>query len=1119
MPTLDEMARKPKKRSLDDMAATPKRKKSAPLPAWAAAVAKQDEEIASQRKAEEARKKKAPRAVREFAEAVVPGMQMAQNSWAGNPYMPPVIPRPVRKSTDAETAQAIGGIESLVENATMGIVRPDWGGDPTARQLTTLGVLPATMVGGGGIAKGAAALGSKLPVIGNIIRGAQGASQAANALPLAGRLGVGALEGIGANALFTAPGGLIHGDFVEQNTDPLNLIIASVLGGGAKALGGVKKPISAKTSATGETGAPFTEWDWLNRKRQEAGVRPLDINKAPDQQMMGAWLRSQPEVAAQSPFNYKRAVPGKEPVPQKALPAPKDAPLGKAPRDTTVDSIVRRIDKLQASLGEGADASKVAPRIRQAETALTKKVQALTRERDALEARGLNPDRVQEIDAVIANLPPEYRPATKVPALQKEPAYMGPSRPIETPKPAVISDPVDAAIKSSGLSRADLNNPTNQALLAQSLDIPGTIDEKIALVKNRMTKRASKLGTGPDPALLYDGAELGYLYLKKGAQSFDTWTRQMVETLGEEIRPYLNNIWQKLNEGGDIDSAFSRIAKNPAVLTQAAEQAPQATASAPIIPAPTETPVGRLVSAIKKAPNVRNQQEALYSQERAKRAAMVRSSLNTGTGEGAFIRAKGAMKGELPKVAFEAPKKIIDPDDINQYYEQIRTTTAFPERNVFDKISTFEALNKVLAGEVPQREQIVKLERVFGPELAEAILAKRGTWEKFKENFWDVANIPRTFKTMLDFSAMLRQGGMLAVGENRAWMRAIKPMLKATVSEKAYIQIDDAIKSNPYYTKLEDAGLYLAPVEQSAMLSSREEAFVSRLLHKVPVFKQAVGMSERSYNTFLNSLRSDVFYKYAGLWGDDATAKDYAELAKFINNATGRGNLGSAEAASHILSSVFFSPRWFMSRIQAPLSLASSSPKARAVAAKNLVAFTATALSTLELMKLAGASVETNPTSSDFGKARFGNTRIDLFAGYQQIVRYVAQLISGKRKDTETGGAQKLNRWNDVAIRFGESKLAPAPGTVVSALKGRTYSGQEFAFDREHVGSLLYEGLTPLAVQDIADAVQLQGPIAGMLVAPAAIMGVGASTYEPRKRGRSSTGGYTSEFTTNYGGF
>src|SRR5690606_29468999 len=82
-------------------------------------------------------------------------------------------------------------------------------------------------------------------------------------------------------------------------------------------------------------------------------------------------------------------------------------------------------------------------------------------------------------------------------------------------------------------------------------------------------------------------------------------------------------------------------------------------------------------------------------------------------------------------------------------------------------------------------------------------------------------------------------------------------------------------------------------------LSGREEAFMSRQADKIPGVKR----SERAYTGFLNKLRADTFdsivtkAKEAGI-DVEADPDGLKTLARFVNNATGRGDLGSLNSSA-----------------------------------------------------------------------------------------------------------------------------------------------------------------------------------------------------------------------------
>ena len=365
----------------------------------------------------------------------------------------------------------------------------------------------------------------------------------------------------------------------------------------------------------------------------------------------------------------------------------------------------------------------------------------------------------------------------------------------------------------------------------------------------------------------------------------------------------------------------------------------------------------------------------------------------------------------------------------------------------------------------------------------------------------DVLNTGRTLQTTLDVSAPGRQGIMLAAGHPKAFGRAFVNQMKVLFSENNFQALDDMIRGDEHYDLGQQAKLYLAPTEGSARISLREEAFMARLVQKTPVLGSVIRASERAYVGFLNNLRQGVFSEYAKAFGDSITLQDYQEIAKFINAATGRGNLGALEASAPILSQIGYSPRFFMSRIQAPLSLISDSKVARKVAAKNLVAYTGASIAMMAIAKASGAKVETDPRSSDFGKIRVGKTRFDIGAGNLPIIRYTAQLITGERKDTRTGKIKEANR-ADTLGRFVRSKASPQVGLAWSALKGKDFAGEDVDMSEESLKRQAFNQFLPMSIQDIYDAVKYSGWGVGAAAAPLALSGIGVQSYDNKPKGK-----------------
>jgi len=210
--------------------------------------------------------------------------------------------------------------------------------------------------------------------------------------------------------------------------------------------------------------------------------------------------------------------------------------------------------------------------------------------------------------------------------------------------------------------------------------------------------------------------------------------------------------------------------------------------------------------------------------------------------------------------------------------------------------------------------------------------------------------------------------------------------------------------------------------------------------------------------------------------GTGKTTDDYKSLARFLNHATGRGDLGPLREMGPIINAVFFSPRLLLSRVQLPLDVFTSTPAVRKLVARDLLAFVGTGTTILAMLKLSGAAdVELDPRSTDFGKMRMGKQRIDFWGGFQPIARYTAQVLTGQRK-TGAGDIVGTAR-GDVIARFLRSKLAPIPGLAETFRSGKTYAGQAVELSAGDIKGQAFNTLVPLFIQDLIESAQQEGMI------------------------------------------
>lgn len=414
------------------------------------------------------------------------------------------------------------------------------------------------------------------------------------------------------------------------------------------------------------------------------------------------------------------------------------------------------------------------------------------------------------------------------------------------------------------------------------------------------------------------------------------------------------------------------------------------------------------------------------------------------------------------------------------------------------------------------KDKYIKLKQEREVRLLKEKYKNRTNLEKAKEIALEVLNLPRTVMSSMDFSAPLRQAAVATASHPIIALRAFKEMFKQAFSQKKFDRWFYDVRNDYRFISAQESGLYISD-PHDYRLSSKEEAFMNNLAEKIPFIGRLIKGSERAYVSYLNKMRWDLYNNFAEEYEKEGrtpyNSPDlYKGLASYINNATGRGGFGNSkigkaiESNPELLNAAFFSPRLVASRINFlnPLYYAKLPKEVRILALKDLAKFIGLGMTVLFLANLAGDDdekvVELDPRSTDFGKIRFGDTRWDIWGGYQQYIRVMAQLLSGQTKSASTGELSTLDgegafgrTRGDVLFSFVRGKLAPVPSAAVDFLTTRTVVGDRVtAFDEAK------SHLMPLIYKDVAEAIKDNGVKAIFTTGIPAVFGVGVSTYKNR---------------------
>jgi hypothetical protein len=536
--------------------------------------------------------------------------------------------------------------------------------------------------------------------------------------------------------------------------------------------------------------------------------------------------------------------------------------------------------------------------------------------------------------------------------------------------------------------------------------------------------------------------------------------------------------------------------------------------------------IDKLGDLIDQSTPIRREAEAQMSFERKQRLAAAYAAKKGTPGREGTRKALAALKGEMSRPKIKPIADQFSQSEIDALHDGIWNS---PALEGYEPVRAARALDLLLhAGEVPTPSDVALLARVM-PQ-------KASVWKRLLENeegsvpdgaiksaIVDTLGITRTLKASFDVSAPGRQGIFL-IG-TKHWWADQKGMFKSFVSEKEFHELSEEIRNRPTFDLMNKAGLEITKPAEKASIMDREEAFVSKFAEKIPGVRQ----SERAYLAFLNKLRADVFddfVKKGEVLGIDFVQEpEYLKsAAKFINAATGRGQVKWVGRNAELLSKGLFSPKLMASRLQLmnPMFYARLHPDVRGFAIKQGLIATSAMLSVMGLAAAAGASVEKDPRSSDFGKIVIGNTRFDVTGGFQPYVRFFAQMIMGQQKSLkgvvrnigptlpllrqafpgQKQGAYKPTTRLDLLYRFMENKESPNFGEVTRLLRGTDPVGNKLT-----VGSELENLFAPLIVSDTYHAMKDLGPL-GIFTAVPNAFGIGVQTYTPKAKKAKSNDPY-----------
>lgn len=560
-------------------------------------------------------------------------------------------------------------------------------------------------------------------------------------------------------------------------------------------------------------------------------------------------------------------------------------------------------------------------------------------------------------------------------------------------------------------------------------------------------------------------------------------------------------IWATIGGALGLPRAVTTTTK--AVRDRAGKWAVEKAVEAPVKEVPEAISiVDALRTKIREAKPQRELQESVKREWRAKQAAAMEEVSATLSGKELVIAKRRILKEKMPRVDFTP----LDLSAIEQdaMFNMIRDSKKVP---LWNKLPAEEGLLKLFGqhgGTVPTENELTLLREVFGKDFVKAVMGKRSMYEQMAKLGYQVANLPRASMASADMSALLRQAIMVAPRHPSLFLKNFFRMHGFFFSENAFKGAMERITQRPTYKLMVRGKLPLT--RTGGALNQAEEAYmIGGWGDKIPWIR----MSNRAHTGFLNNLRADVFDKLVSdarkMGRNPETDEVLIEaIGKFVGDVTGRGTLGGAEGMATFLNTFLFSPRLAASRISLltapfnPRTYSKLDPFVRKELLKSWAAFLSSGMTVLGLANAAGADVGLDPRSPDFGKIKIGNTRLDVWGGFQQYAVFASRILSGQQVSSTTGrvttfgeGYKPTTRLT-VAGRALRGKLAPSASFIVDWMDQQDAIGESFDVTKATVNRFV-----PMVINDAKELYEDDPDSMWMYGAPVfGFYGTGIQTYE-----------------------
>lgn len=581
--------------------------------------------------------------------------------------------------------------------------------------------------------------------------------------------------------------------------------------------------------------------------------------------------------------------------------------------------------------------------------------------------------------------------------------------------------------------------------------------------KQTLAKSLSTTSATPmfNPEAIGAITKIGTYHLEAGTRVFAEWSAKMIEDLGTQVKPFLNEAWDRINKDKKLQTAL-KSAK-----TRYANEAEKYNLKLEALDFTKEE---------RRAIELDPEAKAL----KRKRDIAKQNYENALNASGTI----GKKEAEnIVRLAKEVEQSRIDMENGGDRFMYGANKVRY--QNYADFLKRQNA---------PIKKQLREAGKEFATTWSQN--KPKAVYNIGKDATNTIVNNSIAMVATLDNSFLGRQGLKTLQTHPSVWAKGAYNSFidfgKTIGGKNAH----DALMADIYSRENYMNGNY----DKAGILNKLEEQFPTSLPERIPGVGRVFKASEYAFTGSAIRMRTglfDLMEKTAKKNGVEWNETQIKDIGKMINSLTARGKWGQ-KGEPGVIRLVMWAPKMLKANLDVltahGLTAGLDTPFARKQAAMNwvkIIGETATLIMVANALK--PGSAETDPRSSDFGKIKVGDTRFDITGGAGSIVTLSARLIRNSRKSTTTGeiiplggGFGQSSRF-DVLADFMVGKSTPPARVVFDWLKSKDYKGDPFS-----PATSVYRAVTPITIQQ---AIQLKDNASADRVAGVILDGLGISSY------------------------